>query len=369
MADKSVKTECAHCGASMYENDAYVVLTDLLCTTGTRRSYVTENWCEACFADDSRSSPDYPYSVSADFADARLHYWESDGDWHMDPYEDEEDSDSWEHMLHDYGTNVVSIHGWPDTTPQDSLCFGVELEMEAKSRDYFSDMVELLGGMDGNGRYILKQDGSLDDGKGAELVTLPYTLDGHRKVFDWQRTLTPGLRNLARSGRGTENCGIHIHVNKAALSALTIGKLLVFLNSEDNDSFVTLIAQRESSHPCGRDASKKITDVHPGPFADRYDILNVTGYHTVEFRMFRGNLRPERVLKNIEFCHALIRFCERTSIQDATDRMLFMAHLERNAKQYPHLCAYLIEKGYMNKPHARSTAPYAIMAAATHVDA
>ena len=289
-------------------------------------------------------------------------YMHSDGVLRDYEEESEEDDDA---ILYEYGTNVIHEHGWPRRTRKTSLCFGVELELEATTHLNFMQTIEDFGGRDGNGRFLLKRDGSLDD-YGMELVTLPYTLDDHRTYFSWDRLLTERLRGMARSGSGTSRCGMHVHVNRSVLTPLTIGKLLVFLNggSEyDQDDFISEIAQRYSNGYCSRDKAKKITT----PFGknrykcDRYDILNV-GNATIEFRMFRGNLRPERVLKNLEFCHASIRFCEESGIHESASYRNFLRWMKRHRKEYPYLAAFLIEKGRLEPPAGRSTATYATLA-------
>ncbi len=105
---------------------------------------------------------------------------------------------------------------------------------------------------------------------------------------------------------------MHVHINKASLTSLQIGKMLVFLNSAAMSQWITAIAQRESNGYCER-SQKKVTD---GKCASggRYDIANVA-QTTVEIRMFRGSLLTDRVLKNIEFCHALVTYCRDTSIK------------------------------------------------------
>ena len=344
---------CDRCEADIMEDDeCHPVVTGMRGCT-----HIHSTWCQSCYEDETVYVSDMSENVSQHYAENYLFFWDSDDEWHACP-EEQDESDE---LLYDYGTDIIRIHGWPNRTPRDSLCFGVELEMESKRQSLFADMVALLGGKDGNGRYILKTDGSLADGKGAELVTLPYILEDHRKLFRWDNVLTSTLRRVAHSGSGTTNCGIHVHVNRDALTPLTIGKLLVFLNSPENDSLVTCIAQRSSGGMCERDARKnKVTAVKTAN--ERYDILNIGNYKTIEFRMFRGNLRPERVLKNVEFCHALIRFCESVSIQDAGERHGFLRYVEQNTKHYPNLAAFLVEKERITAPHARSTAEYAILA-------
>jgi hypothetical protein len=251
-----------------------------------------------------------------------------------------------EHSICSYSTDPFSFNTWDRRNQKNALVFGVELEMEPRSEDASgqSELLKLLGGscIPGNG-YILKHDGSLRHG--VELVTMPFTLDQHKeeKAIKWQKLLA-AIRGKAKAGAGTERCGMHVHINKAALSALTIGKMLVFLNSETLSPLISTIAQRPSSNYCVRDKTKKLIDGAKRG-RNRYDIMNVSVNHpTCEIRMFKGNVRLERVYKNIEFCHALVQYCRQTSTADLSDWGNFTRWLVSKRGQYPNLINFLIEK-------------------------
>lgn len=237
-----------------------------------------------------------------------------------------------------YSDNVLDYCGHDRTAlAAGALMFGVELEMEPR-RD--TNLIEVFGGNRAE-HYILKSDGSLNDG-GVELVTIPLTLDGHR-LLNWESILAPVVRgHVARSGSGTTHCGMHVHINKSALSALTIGKMLVFLNDPDTRAGVELIAQRRSNGYCAR-SRKKIGDGKRRS-ESRYDILNV-GRSTVEVRLFRGNLRFQRVLKNLEFCHALVLYCQDASAAKVASWGNFLGWLRPRCGEYPMLAGFLAAKG------------------------
>lgn len=210
--------------------------------------------------------------------------------------------------IYDSDADVIDVHGWPSVTPRSALCFGVELEFEC---DSVSDVAERLGGRDGNdGKYLLKSDGSLDNG--IELVTGPYTLEYHQARFGW-RDVT---RSIGDGGSGfhTGTAGMHIHINRAAMSPLTLGKLLVFINDKANLRMVEGIAQRTANH-WAQFHPKKITDGRAQYGDDKYQSLNVRG-RTVEMRIFKSNLNPRRIVKNIEFAHAAVTYCAQASMQE-----------------------------------------------------
>lgn len=270
----------------------------------------------------------------------------SDGELYTYPSEDEEEDIS----TFEYSTDILDILDSKnlENTPK-GLFFGVELEME--SNNGMPLLSEALGGRKQD-RFILKYDGSLDDG--VEVVTLPLTLEEHlSQVMPWEKTLDAAIRAGAMSGRNTPNCGMHVHINRAAMSQLTLGKLLVFMNSEENRIFLRVIAQR-SSERWARFAEKKASDgARYKVNESRYEAVNVSE-RTAEVRIFRGNLRAERIYKNIEFCHALVRYCESHGLSQLTwDAFCAWVFLPGQHKTYIHLNRYLADKGYaVNKTRA-----------------
>jgi hypothetical protein len=205
-------------------------------------------------------------------------------------------------------------------------------------------------------------DGSLND-SGVELITLPYTLADHRRVFDWD-TVLARVERIGRSGRGTSACGMHIHVNRKnrLLTPLTIGKLLVFMNDRRNAPLIGEIAQRSESSYARRVDKRIGHGLHPRAAQEegegRYEALNFTS-KTVEFRIFRGNLRPDRVYKNLEFCEASIRFCHDTGIQNVSADD-FCEWIKDRTSEYPTLYKFLIEKGFISPPKSAKVARPAI---------
>lgn len=357
---------CERCGDEIDPDDCtYTVLVNRRSVLGPPyRLDITEEWCENCYSADAVCaedvSPRTDGMVSVGYAENNLYWHECDSIWRDYPEEEPEDECD-DDCLMSYGTDVIDVLGWPSMsqTKGERLLFGVELEMEGKRSHSANDIVAILGGARGTRRdcAILKSDGSLADGRGVELVTLPYPLAYHQSAGFWQDLLDSRLQAAAMSGAGTTNCGIHVHISRAALSPLTIGKMVVFLNNPDNSAFVTTIAQRRSGGYCQRDEKKKVTSAMPGreAYNSRYDIINVTGGATVEIRMFRGNLRPERVLKNVEFCHALVRWCESSGITESQRWGAFCHWVGKQRKTYPNLVAFLTEQTYL--PPARVAAP------------
>jgi hypothetical protein len=251
-------------------------------------------------------------------------------------------------------TTAIDAHGgWPTVTPRAALCFGVELEMEHVNvdgaKEEQEELSDALGGRDGGtrhgaGRYILMNDGSLNS-SGVELITCPYTLEFHQREFGWSNLLGY-VSSIAKSGKETANCGMHVHVNRRALSPLTLGKMLVFVNADSTTRLIETIAQRDPSRWAKR-YEKRIVNGADAT-SDKYEALHLAG-KTVEFRIFRGNLRPDRVLKNIEFCHAVTMYCKDASMQELGNPALFVAWLAKRKASYPNLAKFLSEKSFMSR--------------------
>ena len=291
-------------------------------------------------------------TVSTYWAEENAYYWESDGEYHFEPESEESDEDQPADdrgAIYRYGTNVLRRHSWPGETAPDALCFGVELETEPGDNTNAGQhaLAEALGGRNGHngelgGAYILAADGSLDCG--VEIITVPQTLEQHHtgRRIPW-RKVAHALKDAgAKAGAGTKNCGMHVHINRKALSALTVGKMLVLINSPTMQRFVELVAQRSATSYCRRTA-KKVTDaLRPEDNNDHYDALNIgTEHGTLELRIFRGNTRHSRIMKNLEFCHALCIYCRDASIRDIEDPAKMRAWIAARAGAYPNLSKFL----------------------------
>ena len=157
-----------------------------------------------------------------------------------------------------------------------------------------------------------EQDGSLDDG--FEIITQPLGLDAHREL--WPRVLDTRAVKGLRS-HDTETCGLHVHVSRVGLSKLTIAKAVVFLNADENDRFIVRLARRSSNGYCKKKNDARVNRDACESF-DRYERLNLTNRHTVEFRIFRGSLNRKTVLASVEFANAVMDFCAQAAVTDLT---------------------------------------------------
>ena len=217
---------------------------------------------------------------------------------------------------------------------------GVELEVGRK-RNTPSDIClkvlsDLNKGWTLGQKYsfgILKRDGSLPI-HGFEIVSAPATLEYHKTAWDvFFDNSAKYLRSYTLS-----QCGMHVHVSKQTFRdngkgseknpAGHVGRFLNFYNRKDNRAFITLIAGRSANsytsyHP------KKVTDrlgqsITPTN-VDRHQSINLKNEHTIEVRIFKGNVNKEGFMKNIEFVHASVEFTRQAGIGLGHDDLLYKA--------------------------------------------
>jgi hypothetical protein len=219
---------------------------------------------------------------------------------------------SFDEELEPYGTDVIGRCGWIFPSNWSRLWLaGHEIEMYSDNVDiedvnsvrYQLDRAyRKATGRNGMRSCIAKHDGSLSEG-GFEIATVPFTPEETYAIFESFEVLNGGCEVSAWC-HGYE-VGHHIHVNATVMSNYTLGKLGVFMNHPKNRDFIERIAQRPSYYN-EFENDKKLTRPHNRM---RHSVLNVAGA-TVEFRLFKSNLRTAGILKNYEFAISAIKFSE-----------------------------------------------------------
>ena len=362
-------TACEACDARVLAEDCAQVHR-----RNSRGTIVSETWCESCreeytfYCERTNEYVHNDYGVTVNtiidgrhndaficaawYAEDHYYCYESDGNWYSEPEDDNENSSGLEDDENDndglfpYGTNVLSKHPWPANAPKSALLFGVELEIEGNdntSREQLA-IVAALGGNTGadlkDGAYILAADGSLNTG--VEIITVPQTFEAHKAetVVPWKK-ISAAIRGIAKSGN-TKTCGMHVHINRAALTPLQTGKMLVFLNANSMTRLVERVAQR-STEQWAKRAPKAFADGLPHRVTEfgHYDALGYSSKGTMELRIFRGNTRHDRIMKNLEFTHAMCEFARLESMQDMDQPNKFLAFIGAREKTYPNLCKFL----------------------------
>lgn len=254
------------------------------------------------------------------------------------------DCDPTSGLVHSYGYKPR-----PHFFGNDTYHMGFELEVESRGnslREGASIIVNALGE-----RVYLKQDGSLDEG--FEIVTHPHSLAEYHANFEWS-----ALDLLRREGYrswNTGTCGIHVHVSRTAFDSydnrtdilkrqaheLRFMKLIY-----DNERQISRLAGRKSSYAEFTEKGNLVSKVKYGNSDGRYAAVNCENSDTLEIRVFRGSLKPKRVLSALELVHASVEYTRDLKVS-ATNKALswmkFTHFIVEHMDKYPNLADVLEE--------------------------
>lgn len=228
--------------------------------------------------------------------------------------------------------------------------FGVELELECSDsfvplrNAIVFDCNELLN--EESQFCIFKRDGSLKnsgDG-GFEICTSPASLEYHKAK--WVKF----FNNLPEGLEASSRCGMHVHISKAPLTSLQIGKIIGFVHNPLNAQFLALVAGRPSNDYCEYKSNKTCKfalSKYINQFSHR-SAVNVLNGATIEIRIFASTTNYASFIKNIEFCHALVKYAGSGNISIAESKNLknFLQFINENRKFYPFLASFLSNRGY-----------------------
>jgi len=183
---------------------------------------------------------------------------------------------------------------------------------------------------------IFKRDGSLTDG--IEICTRPASelihVESFKKMFD--------NSDLMDYIEVKDTCGMHVHVDRSKLNMLTTGKLLKFMSTKANQSFIELVGERPANRYTKLGQDFKVTDASYRGIYDRYQGLNLTNSRTIEFRIFETPKEHDTLRKNLEFVTALVDYSSpaNSGVND-TNWQSFASYLLKNRSQYKELNKFL----------------------------
>lgn len=225
------------------------------------------------------------------------------------------------------------------------LYLGLELEIDINSgisRVTIAKDTKKLVNKEPNQFIYCKHDGTCD----LELVTNPMTLNYWKTEF--AGNLKSLLNYLVRKdcvSYDARSSGIHIHSTLSQYSDDQI--YLVHLFFQEYRKFIYLIAQRKGDrlnewakiNRSGRDTFKNIAK-YKSTGGDKYVALRITEHGTLEYRIFRGSTRVDRVMKNLEFVHSLHSWTKRLDERDCNlDN--YEEFVMKRPKTYKYLIKYL----------------------------
>ena len=166
-----------------------------------------------------------------------------------------------------------------------------------------------------------KSDASLDCG--VEIVTNPCDMYTIKTLLS---SMQNGLDVINQIPNHTIRAGVHIHVNRKSIGAITIYKLGYLLNNrweyKDRQFLMYLSGRIKSinSSGLGDDYCHTGTQYKFSDFGrsveDRHIALNCNNDNTIEFRIYKSSANVDVLKSYVDTTYLLIEFCSSTSIKD-----------------------------------------------------
>lgn len=324
---------CQRCGERIWTDDNAGDGNTPLCQSCYDRYYTT---CEDCGR-----------VIHQDDA-----YYESDDDYEARCY-----SCHCRHadhsVIHDYYYKPE-----PEFKGSGSRYFGVELEVDDAGESNTNAAKILDVANSGEERVYIKHDGSLNEG--FEIVTHPMTLEYHLKEMPWAEVLAKA-KEMGYLSHQAGTCGLHVHINRTAFGETeaeqdeVIARLLYFFEKHFEE---LLKFSRRSSSQLKKWAARYGLREHPKEILDhakgdcrgeRYTCVNLTNYHTIECRMWRGTLKLNTLIATLQL---LDRICDvALYFSDEEIKAMSWTTFAIGCSHLPELVQYLKERRlYVNEP-------------------
>ena len=309
-----------HCGAC----ESMEIVDDSGYFNGTR-------YCNFCYENNVYSCDD-----------CGCQYWDGDGHYCEAENDDSPYINSYSYKPRPFFFGTATYH----------MGFELEVESDGNSRrDGAEIVVNSLGE-----RVYLKEDGSLNDG--FEIVTHPHSLEEYQTKFDWESL--GKLRRLGFRSWNTSTCGLHVHVSRTAfgnpntrrdITKVQAHELRFMKLIYDNERQISRLAGRTSTYATFGDKGNLVHKVkHGTQHNGRYSAINSDNSATLEVRVFRGSLKPERVLMALELVQCSVEYTRGLHVNasnKALSWMMFTRYVVDNASTYPHLFSAM-EKSFMS---------------------
>jgi hypothetical protein len=218
--------------------------------------------------------------------------------------------------------------------------YGFELEIDNGSEH--QDLAEELD-FKYEGFLYYKYDGSLRNG--FEIVSHPFTYSYYKdKIIgnNYLDTMFSKCKCYGFTSYNAGTCGIHVHIGIKYFTDTQLYKFQKFYYT--NPSLMRYMSRREDEAMdqwCNLSgtSSEALVRRTKEKRSRKYLGIHLTWKGTVEVRIFRGTLKRESFLRNIEFTMASYDFSREVSMRDTTTNT-FLKWLDDDRK-YPNLRNYI----------------------------
>ena len=354
---------CNHCGAVSPIDDRYMVGEEAICMDCMLNDTVICDRCGTRIWGENAVEDDYTTLCRDCFERHYTRCCECDnivvnGSACYDDYGNAYCGVCWDEIEPEQPIHEYNYKPEPKFYGKGDRYFGVELEIDGGGCDTYAAKHILGVANDHSEHLYIKTDGSLDSG--LELVTHPMTLDYHLNKMPWAGILDEA-RSLNFLSHKTSTCGLHVHISRETFGytqleqECAIARLLYFVEkfwaellrfSRRTESQINRWAARYGM----KLSPQEVMDSAKDSRKSRYMAVNLTNYHTVEIRIFRGTLKLNTLLATLQMVNAICDVAVFLS-DDELQRLSWHQFLDRIHE--PELVRYLKERDlYKNEPVA-----------------
>ena len=244
------------------------------------------------------------------------------------------------YRVHNYSHRVEESLGFDKRNKSTTEPYlGIEIEYQVDKRKEG----RLYVGDNLYNHSLMKEDGSIRNG--FEIVSRPASYAQHMLKYE---SFLDGLPEWIHPH---ESCGMHVHISRTALSQMGAGKLVEFMNRDDNEKFIRLIAGRKStSYQRANetyDIKKPYKVIKGDDHADRYNYVNLQNKKTIELRIFASPKNTNEFKVRMQFVKAMISYCQPAALtgtlKEQTSFSSFITWLENTKKEFKELHTYVKE--------------------------
>lgn len=251
---------------------------------------------------------------SYDYANRNFYLWD-DGDYRTEPEPDDNSPSENRERLKEYSTAVEDSLGFGSADQclmlnNQPLYLGLELEIEADDDDNLGELLDFIPNW-----MMAKEDSSLDDNLGLELVTKPLGLQDQR--INWASFISTVRRT---SNAPDDNYGLHVHISKNCMSKVEQARIVKFVCNQSHRDFMVKLSRRGHVNNLARWCSIEENNITTDYFFSyrcpnknvksntKYKAVNTSTDDTLEFRLFASTTNYIKIMEALEFCQSIAHY-------------------------------------------------------------
>ena len=340
---------CEDCDKTYFNSNNFITVGDGYVCEECKSNYNSCDGCDTWLVDDDTINTDRHTYCESCYSDNTFHCENCEATFDNNEScncEEEENQ-----IIYSYHRKKVDLLNLKIDYEENPITYGIEIETDIRKHEenlsataIGQKVLELFN----NNEIILMEDGSIG---GFEIVSTNASFNYHKQYF-WNRFFDSNIREYLKSYHSS-NCGIHIHCSKKHFTEQEQAKIVCFVNSEYNNNFIVQIASRSTVYSSSYKKDKTLDNYYS---SNRFEPINLTNPNTVEYRIFKGNLKENSFFRYLEFVDSLNLYIKslsdkKNNVQYYVSSLKYENYLNFlysnfEKKHYSNLFSWLKIKGY-----------------------